>query len=247
MTLAFSPVSRPLAAPACLLRGLRLLAHPELRSFVWIPLAINLLFYSLGVWLGLHYFESVMERLIPGSLDWLRWLLWPVLAAFLAVFVFFTFTVVANLIASPFYGLLALEVCKVLGIVRPSSGGGESLIAAVGRDVYSELGRLVYFAVRATPLLVVSLLPVVNLVAPFLWLWFGAWSLSLEYLAYPLETRGLRFVEQREMAKTGRFDVLLFGGLVLLGLGVPVLNLLIPPAAVIGATLFAAERRWLAD
>ena len=76
----------------------------------------------------------------------------------------------------------------------------------------------------------------------FLWLLFGAWSLSLEYMAYPLESQGIRFPQQRELAGARRMETLGFGIAVLLGLSIPVLNILIPPAAVVGATLYVAGR-----
>ena len=71
----------------------------------------------------------------------------------------------------------------------------------------------------------------------------------MEYLAYPMEEAGVLFDEQRRILQPGRFGVTAFGGLILLGLAVPLLNIAIPPAAVIGATLYAGEKdlRRLAD
>ena len=155
---------------------------------------------------------------------------------------FFSFTVVANLIASPFYGPLAGKVQRQLGLsVAGGEGGGR--IGATVADIASECRRLAYFAVRALPLVLISVIPGVNLIAPFLWLLFGAWSLSFEYMAYPLEAVGIHFQQQRELAWAHRMETLGFGIAILLGLGLPVINILIPPAAVVGATLYLAERK----
>jgi CysZ protein len=57
-------------------------------------------------------------------------------------------------------------------------------------------------------------------------------------MAYPLENQGLLFKQQKEQAKTRRLGVLSFGGLTLLGLSIPVLNLIVAPVAVIAATIY---------
>ena len=44
---------------------------------------------------------------LPGWLDWLRYILWPLFAVAAVLVTFFTFSLVANLVASPFNGLLA--------------------------------------------------------------------------------------------------------------------------------------------
>ncbi len=232
-------ITGPVTGAACLLRGLNRLWQPDLRQFVWWPLLINLVLYILGLWSGIHYFSAVLDWLIPSWLEWLRWLLWPLFAGLLAVVTFFSFAVVANLIASPFYGPLAGKVQRQLGL---SPAAGEGSIAAIFGDIASECGRFAYFALRSLPLILLSVIPGVNLVAPFLWLLFGAWSLSLEYMAYPSANLGIRFQQQRELAWANRMETLGFGAAILLGLALPVVNILIPPAAVVGATLYLAGR-----
>ncbi|MEZ5582290.1 MAG: hypothetical protein R3F37_05475 [Candidatus Competibacteraceae bacterium] len=43
------------------------------------------------------------------------------------------------------------------------------------------------------PLLVLFVIPGVNVIAPLLWLVFGAWMLALQYADYPMGNHGLRF------------------------------------------------------
>lgn len=224
---------------ACLLRGLRLLAKPGLRHLVGIPLLINLVLYGIALAGGIHYFSVFMDWLVPAWLDFLRWLLWPIFGLSFLLIVYFTFTVLANLIGAPFYGRLAEKTIVLLeGRLAPVSEGFSKALVS---DSLSEAKRLMYFLTRAVPLLILFLIPGVNLIAPLLWLAFSAWFLALEYMAYPLEAHGYRFDEQRRIAKQLPFGVFSFGGLVTLGLTIPVLNVLIPPAAVIGATLYFLE------
>ncbi|BBA36709.1 putative cysZ protein [Methylocaldum marinum] len=224
----------------CLLRGLRLLAKPGLRHLVGIPLLINLVLYSIAMAGGIYYFSAFIDWLLPAWLDFLRWLLWPIFGLSFLLIVYFTFTLLANLIGAPFYGRLA-EKTIVLQTGRPLPEAGDSLSKALVSDSLSEAKRLIYFLTRAVPLLILFLIPGLNLFAPFIWLTFSAWFLAIEYLAYPLEVHGYRFDEQRRIAKKLPFGVFSFGGLVTLALTIPVLNVLIPPAAVIGATLYLLE------
>lgn len=225
---------------ACLLRGLRLLSTPGLRHLVGIPLLINLVLYGIALVGGIYYFSAFIDWLVPAWLDFLRWLLWPLFGLSFLLIVYFTFTMLANLIGAPFYGRLA-EKTVVLLKGQPALVSEASSGKALVSDSLSEAKRLLYFLTRAVPLLVLFLIPGLNLIAPFLWLAFSAWFLALEYMAYPLEVHGYRFDEQRRIAKKLPFGVFSFGGLVTLGLTIPVLNVLIPPAAVIGATLYFLE------
>lgn len=219
-----------------------MLTKPGLRRYLWVPLTINLVVYSLGFWVAGHYFGSILNWLLPGWLDWLRWLLWPVFALILLAIGFFSFTVVANLIGSPFYGVLAAKVQRMSNeIVAPDTNTG--LVHDVAMSLLTEVQRLGHVALRALPILLMFPIPGINLLASVLWLMFGAWSLSLEYFSYPLENHGLSFGQQRSFLSSRRFEIIGFGGAVMLGLAIPVLNILVPPAAVIGATLYCAVRK----
>ena len=238
-------MSGPSFGVRCLLRGLSSLRTPGLRRYIWVPLLINLIVYGLGFWAAGHYFSAVMDWLLPGWLDWLRWLLWPLLALSLMAVAFFTFTIVANVIGSPFYGVLAARVQRMAGeLIAEDPAPG--LVRDVAQSLVTETQRLGYMALRALPILLMFPIPGINLLATALWMVFGAWSLSLEYFSYPLENHGLKFSQQREFLTGRRLEILGFGGAVMLGLAVPVLNILIPPAAVIGATLYCQSRKPLA-
>jgi CysZ protein len=89
--------------------------------------------------------------------------------------------------------------------------------------------------------LLISIIPVINVIAPLLWLIFGAWAIAMEYLSYPADNRGLDFQRQKQLAGNRRISVLSFGLLVNLGLMLPLLNLVMGQAAVIGATLMLQD------
>jgi len=223
-------------------KGFGLLWRPELRGFLLMPVLINLVLYGFAIVLGYHYMGILIEQVIPDWLHWLRWLLWPLF--FIGFFIagFFTFTLLANIIAAPFYGHLAAKTWKLLDARagRVSVQAGEP---ALGQLVAAEFKRAGYFITRALPFLLLSVIPVVNVISPFAWLLFGAWCVALEYFAYPLENLGILFAEQRQLAKKMRLGLLSFGAATMAGLALPVLNIIVAPAAVIGATVYVYETK----
>jgi CysZ protein len=236
----------PLDGASYLIRGLKLLTKPGIRPFVMIPLAINITVFSLLIWLGIDQFEMLMDRFLPddeGWFAWLRWVLWPLFAIAILLIVFYTFTVVANLIAAPFNGLLAEKVEQRLGGEMPTQPGGlKQAMKDLVPALLSELRKMGYFLLRAIPLLILFVIPGVNLFAPFLWIAFSAWFLALEYGDYPMANHGLTFKAQRQRLKQVRLTALVFGGGLTLMMMVPLLNFVAMPAAVAGATLFWHER-----
>ncbi|WP_303720471.1 EI24 domain-containing protein, partial [Malonomonas rubra] len=88
--------------------------RPGLLKYLALPFSINVLIFSLSVYFGLDLFELMLETYAPGTEVWygmiLYYLAWTVALLLTAVVVFFSFTVVGNLIASPFNELLSERV-----------------------------------------------------------------------------------------------------------------------------------------
>jgi CysZ protein len=226
----------PVIAAGFLFKGLTLLSSPELRKFIIIPILINVVLYSGALVLSYFYISDLIDQFIPGWLHWLSWILWPLFFISFFIVGFFTFTIFANMLASPFYGKLS---AKTLAMVSGQVVATEE--QPLPKVLFAELKRMGYLGTRALPLLVLSIIPGINVLAPLLWALFGAWGMALEYLAYPLENQGVLFSEQKELVKSVRLGALSFGGLAVLGLTIPVLNIIVAPAAVIGATLYFNE------
>lgn len=225
--------NNPVYAVDCFLQGLKLLGKAELRKYLLVPIAINFILYSVAFALGYYYISDLIAHFIPSWLSWLEWLIWPLFFISFSVVGFFSFTILANLIASPFYSQLSAKTVEIL------SGQANTIEEqALSKVIWSEVTRLIYLLSRMLPLLLLFIIPVINLIAPFLWALFGAWGIGLEFMAYPLENQGLLFKQQKEDAKNRRIGVLSFGGLTVIGLSIPVINLIVAPAAVIGATVY---------
>ncbi len=236
------PVDEFVAGARYALGGLDWLGRRGCRRFVAGPLAVNVVVFALG---GLWFFGALEDwRLalvawLPDWLDWLAWLLWPLGLVLLAVVVYLGFTALANLIGSPFNGLLAERVWRLSGVSAPGPSAPlwRELVLA---PVY-EIRKLAGFAVLAVPVLLITVIPGVNVVSPLAWLAYGAWVLAAEYSDYPLSNAGIPWPRQRELRRVHRARLMGFGA-VALGLTlVPIVNLLAMPTAVVGASLMWAD------
>jgi CysZ protein len=228
-----------------LLEGLRLIRQPGLRRYVAVPLLVSTVFFT-GAIFGLTYWLEVLLNLLlgylPSWLNWLRYLLWPVFAIAGILIIFYTFSLMTNLIAAPFNGMLAEAVEQHLTGQPIDTGGWKSLVRDIVPSLLSELRKLLYFLLRALPLGLLFLIPGVNIAAPFLWVLFSAWMLTIEYLDYPMANHLLHFSEQRKLLRQRRLLSYGFGGSSLLMTMIPLVNFLAMPASVAGATaLWVAE------
>jgi CysZ protein len=236
-----------LSGPQYLREGLRLVLSPGLRLFVLLPLSINLVLFCGLVYFAGHQFSQWVDHLMPTLPHWLSFLsyvLWPLFVVLVALMVFFTFTMLANIIAAPFNGFLSE---KVEVVVRgsddfPPFSWGE-LVAIVPRTLSREARKLGYFLPRALALFVLSLIPVVNVIAAPLWLLFGVWMMAIQYIDYPADNHKMSWQDMLAWLRAKRWQSLGFGGIVYLVLLIPVVNLLMMPAAVAGATLFWVRER----
>lgn len=225
------------------LSGLSRLLEPGLRAFVFVPLLLNAGVFAAGTWWLFGFLGTAQQAVsdwLPDWLDWIAWLLWPLALVAVLVVVWTTFTMVANIIGSPFNGLLAERVQRS---ARPDVPIPElSLATEIIRAPVAELAKLGYFAMLAIPVLLIALLPGVNVLAPFAWALYGSWLLAVEYCDYPLSNMGIRLPAQRRLLRGHRWLALGFGAGVMTMTVIPGLNLVAMPSAVIGAGVLWSER-----
>jgi CysZ protein len=81
----------------------------------------------------------------------------------------------------------------------------------------------------------------VNIIAPVLWFLFGAWMMAIQYCDYPMDNNKVSFRQMKVMLAQRRLTSLSFGAIVQVGMMIPLVNLVMMPAAVIGATLIWCE------
>ena len=218
------------------LSGFGLIFQSGIRRYVVIPLLINTVLFGGAIYLLFQQMDRWMEKLLPDWLFWLEWLIVPLFFLTIIVVVFFTFTLVANLIAAPFNSYLSASVEHKLTGSRPENLVTEPVWKTVIRTVGAEIRKTFYFLLWLIPLALITIIPVINVVAPFAWFLFAAWSFAIEYTDAPLGNRGMLFKEIRDYNRSNRMRSLGLGTGVFLMTSVPVLNFLAMPVAVCAAT-----------
>ncbi|MGR8948342.1 MAG: sulfate transporter CysZ [Gammaproteobacteria bacterium] len=229
--------SQLLLGAGYVVQGMKLISKPRLRRFVVIPLSINIVIFAAGLFALGHAIEWAVSYL-PQWLQWLRWLLWPlfVLASF--VVVFYTFSIIANVIASPFNGFLSAAVERYL-LEEPRTSERLSLGAVyreLARTIFAEIRKLLYFVLWAIPCLILFLIPGLNLAAPLVWFAFGAWMLAIEYVDCPLGNHEKPYPVVKKLLARRRRLALGFGFATMLLTLIPVVNFIAMPVGVAGAT-----------
>ncbi len=220
-----------------LAKGFSLIKTKGIRRYVLLPLTLNILLFGGLIWLGYAQFEpmvSWMMSYIPGWLGFLEGILWLVITLLTAIVVFFTFTPIANIISAPFNAIMSEKIEEML--TGKDINSGVSLMTIIKDSILSQLGKLVYIMLWSAGLLLISLIPLVNFISPLLWVIFGAWLLSLEYMDYPMGNHDLTFQQQKDTLKKRRGLTLGFGGSVMVLTSIPIINFVVIPVAVAGAT-----------
>lgn len=213
--------------------------------YVIIPLFLNTVLFAGTIYFGASYLNGLIEWLTSNWTwtEWVSWLLWPLFALISMTIVFFCFSIVANLISAPFNGFLAEAVAAHLS-QQPNQAPltFRALLEELGKAFKSETIKLLYFLVRALPLLLLFFIPIIQAFAPLIWFIFGAWMLALEYMEYPMGNEGMIFPEVREKLSRRPALTLGFGSSVMLLTMIPVINFIAMPAAVAAATRIWVEQ-----
>ena len=222
------------------LEGFSLIKRPGLRRFVFIPLTINLLLFGGLIYFAIGQLEQVFAWLsgqLPEYLSWLNFLLWPLAVLTLLLVLSFIFSSVMNWLAAPFNGLLAEKVEQLLTGKPLNTGGGIDLIKDLPRILGREWIKLKYYLPRAIVFLLLFLLPFVGqTAAPILWFLFSAWMMAIQYCDYPFDNHKVPFADMKFALNQTRGSSFSFGAAVTLFSMIPILNFVVMPVAICGAT-----------
>ncbi len=218
--------------------GLSMTFKPEVRPFVMMPAAVSLVVIVAGLWLGFSYVSDLSNYLVsnlPGWLTWLEWLLVPLLYLAGILIGAWMFGLLAAIVGSPFLGELSIRVDP------PSNPPQRAWWQEIAPALKRELRKLAYHLPRLLLLLIVSVIPVINVISPLLWLGFGAWMMAVQFCDYSTENRGADFKSTLAKLKQHRASALGFGLCTTVGMSIPLLNFLIAPVAVVGGTLIMRD------
>ncbi|MEX1220860.1 MAG: sulfate transporter CysZ [Idiomarina sp.] len=233
------PPQQPLShnGMAYFMRGFDLITTKGLKRFVIIPVLANLILFSLAVmWLVDRmtvWMQSIMDWL-PGYFQWLEYLLWPLFVVVILLTFGLLFNTLTNWIAAPFNGLLAEKVERHLTGQTIDDAGLFDIVKDTPRTLAREFQKLLYFIPRSLGFFLLALLlPVVGQV---IWLAWTAWMMAIQYLDYPFDNHKLPFGHMRQQLKQQRGKSFSFGAIVAVVTMVPLINFIVMPVAICGAT-----------
>jgi len=227
---------------AYLLLGVKYLLTKGLKRYIVLPIAFNFVLFIGLFYLVYHYLFPYSYYYLDKLPSWLSFLSGVLLVIFIiSFFLLFLsmFTVLFNLIAAPFNGLLAEKAQKCLyGTSIPSLTFSQIAIRSIKRQ-----GQFIrFFLPRFLAMCVLFFVPFIHPVYPFLWFIFNAWILSVQYQDFAMDNNLVDFQQMRERIKKNKMVSLGFGSLINLLSFVPVVNILTMPAAVIGGVLIYDEQ-----
>lgn len=222
--------------------GSRLLLRRELRLYILVPLIVNTALFVVLTAIFIHHYGGVVDSImayLPSILEPLAWIAVIVLGILVVMVYGYSFNMITNILAAPFYGLLAAKTEELL---TGNPAKDESIIAMVLRTTLREFAKLWYFLSRGIVIILLTILlgtvPIIGFIAPVIGLAWSAWSMTIQYSDYAADNNQLDFRSLRSCLWRKKFSSLGFGGIIMVCSMIPLVNIFAIPIAVVSGTLF---------
>lgn len=220
--------------------GWHLIRQKGLRRFVIMPILLNVLLLSGIFWLFLHQinqFIGYVDDYLPNWLAWLHYIMLSLFVLMVLMIFYFIFSTLAGFIAAPFNGLLAEKVEQMLTGEQLSEQSIGDFLKDVPRMLGREWRKLCYSLPKIIGLFLLGFIPFFGQsLVPVLVFLFSAWMMSIQYCDYPFDNHKISFDHMQQSLSQKKIANISFGSMVTLCTFVPILNFLIIPVAVCGAT-----------
>jgi len=216
---------------------------PGLLKYLAIPFFINLLVFVTTAYFGLDLFQGMLESYAPSTEVWygilLYYLVWTVVLLLTTVVVFFSFTVIGNLIASPFNELLSEQTEELVHGTRNEESFSLRRFWKESRyAILVEIKKMAVFVSCMVVLFGLNFIPGIgSLIYAVLTPLFTLFFLVIEYMAFVLMRKQLSFTEQRRYIFKHPILMLGYACGVFCMLAIPFIQFFCIPLAVVGATL----------
>lgn len=213
------------------LRALRFsVGHPSLWLFMLMPMTISVLFFGAMGWV-LYHFSVDIKGAIVDSLPkflgpFLAWIAMGLVWFVAAILAYFGFSLVGNVLASPFNDVLAKKVLRLRGFeIREEDGLVRGAFRAMRETASMSLFKLVAMLLLLIPGL-----------QPLSLIWLPLF-IGIDFYDYPWS-----YLRRGTLKKLGRLKVdgpnfIGFAAAFALLFSVPLVSLLLLPFAVVGACL----------
>jgi len=216
--------------------GARTLAtEKHLWPLIVAPVIVNIVLFVLFLFGLLHLVGTFFTSRLP-DVWWAFVIGGLVLVATIGAFLFLcavAFVFVGSIISAPFYDVLAEKSIRSLGGIVPDHPWWKS----VGRSMKYAAALLATYVFAQAGLLFLSLVPPPIGQISYISLGFAVTTffLALGFLTYSFDARGWTLTQRRSWCIRRKGLVLGFGSAVFLALGIPFLNVFVPPIAILGS------------
>lgn len=224
-----------------LLQGIRHLFTKGLKRFIILPLVLNLFMFVALFYLSNHYLLPYSYHYLNQLPSWLSFLSTLFFIIFIIGFLLMflsLFTVIFNVIAAPLNGLLAE---KTQNLLYESGVPIVPFHKMVLRSLRRQMEFLGYFLPRFVAVGILFFVPLLQPVYPLIWFIFNAWILSIQYQDFAMDNNLVGFKKMRQEIAHYKMRSLGLGCSINLANFIPVINILVMPAAVIASTILYCE------
>ena len=217
--------------------GVRHLLTKGLKRFILLPIAFNFLLFSGLFYLVYHYlfpYSTYYVDKLPTWLSFLNGIFFVLLIIGFFLCFLSVFTIFFNMIAAPFNGLLAEKAQRLLyGTQIPSLTFAQIAVRSIKRQ-----GQFMgYFISRFIIVCLLFFVPFIHPIYPIIWFFFNAWMLSMQYQDFVMDNNLIDFPSMKKIMNDKKMLTLGLGTSINLISFIPILNIFIMPAAVIGSVI----------
>ena len=219
-----------------LLKGFKeLFASRKLLVKAASPIILNTILFLGFVALGAYIVANWLVFVLPQAW-WAALLLIAAVFVSILLFLFFgiiLFATIANVIGAPFYESIADSIENGRGGITVSRGFLKDIVFSFRHAAV----KLWFYVVAQAGLLVLYFVPLAFGTISYSALGFmvTVGFLSLEFLDFAFDRRGFSFKQRKKWMAKRSFVVAGFGTAIFFGYAIPIVNLFVSPAAVIGA------------
>jgi CysZ protein len=218
-------------------KGISLCKQKELRKFMYLPLLLNIVITSIGLYFAFSEAFSFSEELIanylPSWLSFIKWLVTLILWVLIFILVIYTFTTITLLIGSPFYSILSEKTEKFISNKQIVELSTKDLIKDIPHIIGLEILKFLY----RIPILLISFICLfIPVFGPIIIAMLSSWGCAMDYTSYGFENNRISLKLTRKALSSQKPLCFGFGLCVWACMLIPIINFFIVPAAVCGGT-----------
>lgn len=216
--------------------------HRDIRRLSLWPWLIGLFVYALTLWAALRVHASLFLWAAPAEGHWwstpLSWVVWLAVSAATLVVSSLAAVCVMLIATSAFQSAIAAHVLTHLG--RPAPAGPDGIganLADAARSSMAQIIKTVWLVPFFLAALIISFIPILLPLGIVL----SAWLLAFQFVDIVLELFRIRPGARVRFALQHLLELILFGAVLAFLWAVPLLGILLTPAAAAAAAWLLAD------